>query len=37
MRLADMVRAGFLLNLVAIAVAFGLFVLLAEAVFGVRL
>jgi sodium-dependent dicarboxylate transporter 2/3/5 len=37
MRLADMVRAGFLLNLVAIAVAFGLFVLLAEAVFGLRL
>ena len=37
MQLADMVRAGFLLNLVAIATAFGLFVLLAEAVFGVRL
>ena len=37
MALRDMVRAGFLLNLVAIAVAFGLFTLLANLVFGVTL
>ncbi len=37
MELRDMVRAGFLLNLVAIAVAFGLFTLLANFVFGVSL
>jgi sodium-dependent dicarboxylate transporter 2/3/5 len=30
-----MVRAGFLLNLVAIVVSFGLFTLLANFVFGV--
>ncbi|WP_299199702.1 DASS family sodium-coupled anion symporter [uncultured Amphritea sp.] len=35
MELRDMVRAGFLLNIVAIAVAFGLFTLLANLVFGV--
>lgn len=37
MELRDMVRAGFLLNLVAIAVAFGLFILLADLVFGVSI
>ncbi len=37
MQLRDMVRAGFLLNLVAIAVAFGLFTLLANLVFGVNI
>ncbi len=37
MRLRDMVRAGFLLNLIAIAVAFGLFVLLGPFVFGFTL
>lgn len=36
MELRDMVRAGFLLNLVAIMVAFGLFTLLANYVFGVN-
>ncbi|WP_207061707.1 DASS family sodium-coupled anion symporter [Motiliproteus sp. SC1-56] len=34
MELRDMVRAGFLLNLLAIAIAFALFTLLAELVFG---
>ena len=37
MELRDMVRAGFLLNIVAIIVAFGLFMLLADFVFGVSL
>ncbi len=37
MELRDMVRAGFLLNLIAIAVAFSLFILLANFVFGVDL
>nr|WP_246480355.1 DASS family sodium-coupled anion symporter [Motiliproteus sediminis] len=37
MELRDMVRAGFLLNLVAIAVAFGLFTLLASFVFGIEI
>ncbi|MBR9868871.1 MAG: DASS family sodium-coupled anion symporter [Oceanospirillales bacterium] len=37
MTLRDMVRAGFLLNLVAIGVAFGLFILLAKWVFGVSI
>jgi len=37
MELRDMVRAGFLLNIVAIGVAFGLFILLAELVFGVSI
>ena len=36
MELRDMVRAGFLLNLVAIVVSFGLFTLLASWVFGVE-
>lgn len=36
MRLSDMVRAGFLLNLVAIAVAFGMFVLLGGWAFGIE-
>ena len=35
MKLSDMVRAGFLLNLVAIAASFGLFVLLGF-VFGLK-
>ncbi|OEY68067.1 anion transporter [Marinobacter sp. X15-166B] len=35
MQLRDMVRAGFMLNLLAIAVSFGLFTLLAKLVFGV--
>ena len=34
MKLKDMVRAGFLLNLVAIAVSFGIFVLIGPMVFG---
>ncbi len=37
MELRDMVRAGFLLNLLAIAVAFGLFTLLAGVVFDINL
>ncbi|MBU2964555.1 DASS family sodium-coupled anion symporter [Amphritea sp. 2_MG-2023] len=37
MELRDMVRAGFLLNIVAIIVAFGLFMLLADFVFGISL
>ncbi len=37
MELRDMVRAGFLLNLLAIAVAFSLFTLLADLVFGLDL
>ncbi len=36
MKLGDMVRAGFLLNLVAIVVSFALFVLLGQLVFGLR-
>ena len=36
MKLSDMVRAGFLLNLVAIAASFGLFVLLGGFVFGLK-
>ncbi len=35
MKLSDMVRAGFLLNIIGIAVIFGVFVLLAPLVFGV--
>lgn len=35
MQLSDMVRAGFLMNLIAIAVAFGVFVLLGPVVFGI--
>ncbi len=37
MELRDMVRAGFLLNIIAIAVAFGLFTLLANLVFGISI
>lgn len=37
LELKDMVRAGFLLNILAIAVAFGLFNLLAELVFGIAI
>lgn len=37
MKLADMVRAGFLLNIIAIAVAFAVFVLLGPTVFGFSL
>ena len=36
MELRDMVRAGFLLNIVAIIVSFGLFMLLGEIVFGLN-
>jgi solute carrier family 13 (sodium-dependent dicarboxylate transporter), member 2/3/5 len=36
MRLADMVRAGFLLNIIAIVVAFGMFVLLGGWAFGIN-
>lgn len=35
MQLSDMVRAGFLMNVIAIAVAFGVFVLLGPVVFGI--
>lgn len=35
MELSDMVRAGFLLNIVAIAIAFGVFVFLGARVFGI--
>jgi sodium-dependent dicarboxylate transporter 2/3/5 len=35
MRLSDMVRAGFLMNLIAIAVAFGVLVLLGPVVLGI--
>lgn len=37
MKLSDMVRAGFLLNIVAIAVAFAIFVSLGPAIFGFTL
>lgn len=37
MELRDMVRAGFLLNLLAIAVAFGMFTMLADLVFNIDL
>ncbi|SFG80272.1 SLC13 family permease [Neptunomonas qingdaonensis] len=36
MELRDMVRAGFLLNILAIIVSFGLFMLLGEIVFGLK-
>ena len=34
MTLADMVRAGFVLNIIAIGIVFGLFWLIGPAVFG---
>ncbi len=36
MKLADMVRAGFLLNILAIGVTFGVFVLIGRWVFGLQ-
>jgi di/tricarboxylate transporter len=36
MKLADMVRAGFLLSIVAVAATFGVFALIGRAVFGLR-
>lgn len=35
MQLSDMVRAGFLMNIIAIAVTFGVFVVLGPIVFGI--
>ena len=37
MKLADMVRAGFVLNILAIVVAFGVFVTIAPGILGFRL